>query len=611
MILPTALATSEIVPSNLRAIGLMPFIFYLPAMGLIWLHDWIVARWPQIRPFPLTATILLLTLAVGLPQTAHTYFQQWAPQAELYLASDGDLADVARFLDDLPITDETIYVAALHYQHPTLAFLSKRYAQVKWLPQSQALVFAPDNPSIVIFPANSPASAWMMPYLEDAVMLKTGPDIGGAPAFTAYKITTPPAIEPTWETAVNFGNAITLNGYEVSGAASGEMMQLTLFWQVNRNLAANFTPFIHLEDRWGDRWSQVEPFAYPTGQWAEGEQIIQHVELPVPPGTPIGDYQVRIGLFNPDDGSRLARFDENGRFVGNTFVIADIPITAGRLPDTLPQPDFVLDTTVLPGLQLLGYERGANSAATGESIGVRFWWVAAEPVQPLTTRLELLRLDGVGGAILSSAAPVHDTYPFPSWQTPQFVIDQQTALIPHDLEAGDYLLQMRVLNAIDDTLYTAELGPLTVVSTERQFTAPPVETPLTALFGGEIGLVGYNLRQQTAAEAVLELVWQAAAVPTTDYTVFVHLLTQNGRCDPCVWQQDVMPQQNHYPTSRWAAGEVVVDSYAIQLPPDLAAGTYPIEVGLYIAGTGQRLQVVQPNEPPGDVVLLRPLRIGE
>ncbi|MCA9931534.1 MAG: glycosyltransferase family 39 protein, partial [Anaerolineales bacterium] len=33
MILPTALATSEIVPSNLRAIGLMPFIFYLPAMG--------------------------------------------------------------------------------------------------------------------------------------------------------------------------------------------------------------------------------------------------------------------------------------------------------------------------------------------------------------------------------------------------------------------------------------------------------------------------------------------------------------------------------------------------------------------------------------------------
>ena len=35
MLLPTALAVSEIVPSNLRAIGLIPFIFFLPPIGLI------------------------------------------------------------------------------------------------------------------------------------------------------------------------------------------------------------------------------------------------------------------------------------------------------------------------------------------------------------------------------------------------------------------------------------------------------------------------------------------------------------------------------------------------------------------------------------------------
>ncbi len=40
MILPTALATNELVPSNLRAIGLIPFIFFLPAIGVvILLHD--------------------------------------------------------------------------------------------------------------------------------------------------------------------------------------------------------------------------------------------------------------------------------------------------------------------------------------------------------------------------------------------------------------------------------------------------------------------------------------------------------------------------------------------------------------------------------------------
>ncbi len=35
MLLPAALATNEIVPSNLRAIGLIPFVFFLPAIGLI------------------------------------------------------------------------------------------------------------------------------------------------------------------------------------------------------------------------------------------------------------------------------------------------------------------------------------------------------------------------------------------------------------------------------------------------------------------------------------------------------------------------------------------------------------------------------------------------
>ncbi|RIK19201.1 MAG: hypothetical protein DCC51_09330, partial [Anaerolineae bacterium] len=35
MILPTALAVNEIVPSNLRAMGLIPFIFFLPPVGLI------------------------------------------------------------------------------------------------------------------------------------------------------------------------------------------------------------------------------------------------------------------------------------------------------------------------------------------------------------------------------------------------------------------------------------------------------------------------------------------------------------------------------------------------------------------------------------------------
>ena len=94
----------------------------------------------------------------------------------------------------------------------------------------------------------------------------------------------------------------------------------------------------------------------------------------------------------------------------------------------------------------------------------------------------------------------------------------------------------------------------------------------------------------------------AEAAPTRDYTVFVHLLRPDGTC--CAWQQDSMPQQNAYPTGRWISGEIVVDTYTIApLPP----GAYPLEIGLYLAETGQRLQVTATGQPEADVVLLPPL----
>jgi hypothetical protein len=125
-------------------------------------------------------------------------------------------------------------------------------------------------------------------------------------------------------------------------------------------------------------------------------------------------------------------------------------------------------------------------------------------------------------------------------------------------------------------------------------------------------LVGYDLVEtDTPNQFRLHLVWRALAQPSADYTVFVHLLQADGSCNPCVWQQDVMPQQNQYPTSRWLPGEFVVDSYTIVLQEDTAVGDYPLEVGLYLAETGQRLQVTTPDAPDADVVYLRPLSVSE
>jgi hypothetical protein len=188
------------------------------------------------------------------------------------------------------------------------------------------------------------------------------------------------------------------------------------------------------------------------------------------------------------------------------------------------------------------------------------------------------------------------------------LIDRQAPRIPDALPPGDYRLHLRLLDSNDDTLFTADLGPLSIDATERLFAPPSTPNPLAATLGNEIDLLGYDLTlAENTRHFTLSLVWQAQTQPAADYTVFVHVLGLDGVC--CVWQQDVMPQQNHYPTSRWLAGEVVIDTYQITLPAELPVGQYPVEVGLYLAETGQRLQVTIPGLEANDVVYLQPLPV--
>ncbi|WP_420631974.1 hypothetical protein [Candidatus Leptofilum sp.] len=96
-----------------------------------------------------------------------------------------------------------------------------------------------------------------------------------------------------------------------------------------------------------------------------------------------------------------------------------------------------------------------------------------------------------------------------------------------------------------------------------------------AVFGENIALAGY--RAEVAGNQVrVTLAWQALAEMTRDYTAFVHLLDAEGNL---VTQLDRPP--DGYPTSVWQPGELVQDTYQIQLPANLPPGTYTVQTGFY------------------------------
>ncbi|MFO7678684.1 MAG: hypothetical protein R6X34_01410 [Chloroflexota bacterium] len=124
----------------------------------------------------------------------------------------------------------------------------------------------------------------------------------------------------------------------------------------------------------------------------------------------------------------------------------------------------------------------------------------------------------------------------------------------------------------------------------------PGLTPIDAAWGDQIRLVAWSLTPNEG-QLRLTLAWQALAPVDVDYTVFVHLLGADGL--PLA-QADRLP--GGYPTGDWQPGEIVVDTFVVNLPPDLPPGTYPVQTGLYDLTTLGRLgtavltEIELPNE---------------
>ena len=125
-------------------------------------------------------------------------------------------------------------------------------------------------------------------------------------------------------------------------------------------------------------------------------------------------------------------------------------------------------------------------------------------------------------------------------------------------------------------------GPLIALQREPAFEAPTGISLLSTRLGDAFELLGFAYGEADFSPATvvpLTLYWQAVVVPAHDYSVSLRLFDEAGQQ---VFKVDSQhPVLGTYPTSRWAAGEVVSDYYEIQLSPDLPPGVYHWGVILY------------------------------
>ena len=181
-------------------------------------------------------------------------------------------------------------------------------------------------------------------------------------------------------------------------------------------------------------------------------------------------------------------------------------------------------------------------------------------------------------------------------------------VVPFDADLQERLLKWGAEVETDpQVLFTSYRLPDNVAPGRLETTAAlPNGTPivLPISFDGQMAFLGYERILPPGGGALapsdsltLLTYWHVEEPSSTPLKVFAHLL---GQSDTPIAQGDGLGS----PLRGWAAGDLVVQSHIIPLPPDLAPGLYTLQIGLYERETGLRLRVAE-----FDRLLLPPVEV--
>ena len=252
-------------------------------------------------------------------------------------------------------------------------------------------------------------------------------------------------------------------------------------------------------------------------------------------------------------------------------------------------------------IDLLHAEVSPRRVRAGEPLQVTLYWGAQRPVnQSYRVLLEAVDLDG---------APIGRTYALPyggrfatqRWRPGAYFRDDYVLRIAPDAPHGPARVQLSLVRLYPTPGQVPIDGALLPVFLIDRVKVRAASSMPAALQGTPIALFGHSLRLDQArfAPDQATFIWTVLGAPDKDYTLFLHVLDENGAL---IGQRDGQPFDGDYPTGLWEAGERIRDVRALSLPP----AARHVRIGWYDHQTGQRLPAYRPDGQPwqDDAVLI-------
>lgn len=617
MLMPTLLSSGA--PDFSRSIGVLPPLCVLPGLGLFAVAERLPSR---RRHLALLTAAGVLAVAAG--SSVRDYFFVFPREPSLYHLYDVDKLEVAGHLRDWAARDQ-VYLSPLWFQHATVSFLTQGLG-LRSFDAGETLVLpsrTSGREALYVF-------SWeQTPYIESfaerlgPLAARTDvPNQRGGKLLTTFRVPADKLPDPArpleslaeagfWPdgsvcsaphpcvrtdahaaTPLTFGGEVALLAYSLPASIpAGGASPVTLYWQALRDLDTDYTVFLHVTDARGRRWGQDDRRpnngGYPTPVWKSGDIVIDRYWPTIDPCAPPDEMRIAAGLYLHATGQRL-RVDQTGLDIAPLGQLTVVPPEKRTLRDRKPVRELNLNWN---DLRLLGLDPLPEAAVSGDILPVNLYWRALADVS-LDYELAL----GADSHAPALVAPY------------QLLLSKGESLCVHhdyivspETSSGFYKLTLRLPALAAET----ELGSVRVEHLARSFSLPPhlgesrAAPLLDAQFGDRIHLRGYELPAQAqsgriglhsgeSGDLLVTLYWQADGPVPIDYTVFVHLLNEDGALRS---QHDAPPAEGARPTSGWLPGEVISDTVALTLSADLSVGRYRLAVGLYSPLDGQRLPV--------------------
>ena len=268
------------------------------------------------------------------------------------------------------------------------------------------------------------------------------------------------------------------------------------------------------------------------------------------------------------------------------------PMSSVEAPASMQSP---LHARFVNGMELIGYDLQDSAIRQGDTLSVRLYWRTWNR-QTAESR-PFLHLDSPGGEVTwANQTKTHPgDKPTTSWPSDFYVVDDYRLKIPAD--TPPVLATLRVGLTDDEKQLTSLTGGGDTATLERIRVTE--RDPLSAAeapghedvyrLGEDIELVGHRVEVEGIPPvATVALYWRANLTPSEDYTVFLHILDQDGRA---IARRDGQPVGGEYPTSSWAPGQIIEDRHRVQLPDGIDLQGLEVATGLYRLSDGARLPV--------------------